>query len=133
MPDDLPPWLVVYQKTQRWIRARCFETLVEDLHMLHREFAGRRAQQTVMILDSRTLQSTPESLTAAISVRYIMVWPVSAWLARAEGGGVDGRSAEVADGDGRRWTGRVYWTSSQDGGGAGWADRNGGWSVLAIG
>ena len=61
MPNDLPPWPVVYQKTQRWIRARCFETLVEDLRMLLREFPGRRAQPTAMILDSRTLQSTAES------------------------------------------------------------------------
>ena len=61
MPHDLPPWTVVYQQTQRWIRARCFETLVEDLRMLLREFSGRKAQPTAMILDSRTLQSTPES------------------------------------------------------------------------
>ena len=61
MPNDLPPWTVVYQQTQRWIRAHCFETMVEDLRMLLREFAGREAQPTAMILDSRTLQSTPES------------------------------------------------------------------------
>ena len=61
MPHDLPPWPVVYQQTQRWIRARCFETMVEDLRMLLREFAGRKAQPTAVILDSRTLQSTPES------------------------------------------------------------------------
>lgn len=61
LPNDLPPWNVVYQQTQRWIRARCFETMVEDLRMLLREFAGRQGQPTAMILDSRTLQSTPES------------------------------------------------------------------------
>jgi transposase len=61
MPNDLPPWRVIYQQTQRWIRARCFETMVEDLRMLLREFSGRKAQPTAMILDSRTLQSTPES------------------------------------------------------------------------
>ena len=61
LPNDLPPWEVVYQQVQRWIRARCFETMAEDLRMLLREFAGRRAQPTAMILDSRTLQSTPES------------------------------------------------------------------------
>ena len=54
-------WNVVYQQAQRWIRARCFETMVEDLRMLLREFAGHKAQPTAMILDSRTLQSTPES------------------------------------------------------------------------
>jgi transposase len=61
MPNDLPPWNVVYQQAQRWIRGRCFETMVEDLRMLLREFAGRASQPTAMILDSRTLQSTPES------------------------------------------------------------------------
>ena len=61
MPNDLPPWTVVYQQTQRWIRVRCFETMVEDLRMLLREFSGRKGQPTAMILDSRTLQSTPES------------------------------------------------------------------------
>lgn len=61
MPNDLPPWNVVYQQMRRWMDARCFEMLVEDLRMLLREFAGRRAQPTAMVLDSRTLQSTPES------------------------------------------------------------------------
>ena len=28
MPNDLPPWPVVYQQTQRWIRAGCFEMMV---------------------------------------------------------------------------------------------------------
>jgi len=42
---------------RRWIRARCFEAMAEDLRMLLREFAGRKAQPTAMILDSRTLQS----------------------------------------------------------------------------
>jgi len=39
----------------------CFETIVEDLRSLLRELAGRNARPTAMILDSRTLQSTPES------------------------------------------------------------------------
>lgn len=61
MPHDLPPWPVVYQQMRRWMNARCFETMVEDLRQLLREYAGRKAQPTAMILDSRTLQSTPES------------------------------------------------------------------------
>jgi transposase len=35
--------------------------MVEDLRGLLREYAGRKAQPTAMILDSRTLRSTPES------------------------------------------------------------------------
>jgi transposase len=61
MPNDLPPWPVVYQQTRRWMRAGCFEAMVEDLRMLLREFAGRKPQPTAVIIDSRTLQSTPES------------------------------------------------------------------------
>jgi transposase len=61
LPNDLPPWYVVYYQMQRWLRAGCFETMVEDLRSLLREFAGRTAQPTAMILNSRTLQSTPES------------------------------------------------------------------------
>jgi transposase len=61
MPGDLPPWPAVYHQTQRWIRAGVFEIIVEDLRSLLREFAGRKTKPTAMILDSRTLQSTPES------------------------------------------------------------------------
>src|SRR5580700_8229849 len=61
MPHDMPPWPAIYQQTQRWIRAGVFEIVVEDLRSLLREFAGRNAQPTAVILDSRTIQSTPES------------------------------------------------------------------------
>ena len=61
LPNDLPPWYVVYQQMRRWIDARCFETMVEDLRKLLREYAGRKPQPAAMILDSRTLRSTPES------------------------------------------------------------------------
>ncbi len=61
LPNDLPPWPVVYQQMRRWMDARCFETMVEDLRTLLREYAGRKGQPTAVILDSRTLQSTPES------------------------------------------------------------------------
>jgi transposase len=61
MPNDLPPWWAVYQQTQRWLAAGCFEALVDDLRLLLREAQGRNRQPTAAILDSRTLQSTPES------------------------------------------------------------------------
>jgi transposase len=35
--------------------------MVEDLRSLLREFVGRKPQPTAMVVDSRTLQSTPES------------------------------------------------------------------------
>ena len=58
LPNDLPPWTVVYQQMRRWIDARCFETMVEDLHILLRGFAGRKPQPTAMIVDSRTAVHT---------------------------------------------------------------------------
>lgn len=61
MPNDLPPWWVVYQQTQRWIAAGCFAALVDDLRLLLREAQGRQRQPTAAIFDSRTLPSTPES------------------------------------------------------------------------
>jgi transposase len=61
MPHDLPPWEAVYQQTQRWIRAGVFEAIVDDLRMLLRLDAGRAENPSAVILDSRTLQSSPES------------------------------------------------------------------------
>lgn len=61
LPHDFPPWEIVYQQTLRWIRAGVFEAMVHDLRLLLRDFANRKARPTAAILDSRTLQSTPES------------------------------------------------------------------------
>jgi transposase len=61
MPHDFPPWPAVYQQMQRWLRACVFEAMVHDLRVLLREYAGREGQPSAVVLDSRTLQSTPES------------------------------------------------------------------------
>lgn len=61
LPHDLPPWPVVYQQTQRWIRADVFEAMNHDLRRLLREYEGRAENPTAAIIDSRTLQSTPTS------------------------------------------------------------------------
>ncbi len=61
LPHDFPPWAAVYQQTQRWIAAEVFETMVHDLRVLLRVASGRERQPTAVILDGRTLQSTPES------------------------------------------------------------------------
>jgi transposase len=61
MPHDLPPWAVVYQQAQRWLKAGVFQAMVDDLRVLLRLAAGRSGTPSAMILDSRTLQSTPES------------------------------------------------------------------------
>ena len=54
LPNDLPPWAVVYQQTQRWLRAGVFEAVVHDLRMVLRVAGGRREQPSAAILDSRT-------------------------------------------------------------------------------
>ncbi len=61
MPNDLPPWSAVYQQTQRWFAAGCFETSAQDLRAVLRMADGRAGDPTAAIIDSRTLQSTPES------------------------------------------------------------------------
>ena len=61
IPNDLPPWEIVYQQTQRWLRAGVFEAMVHDLRELLRLAQGRSEQPTGAIFDSRTLQSSPES------------------------------------------------------------------------
>lgn len=50
LPHDLPPWYTVYQQTQRWLKARVFEAMVQDLRELLRLLAGRNAQPSAMIL-----------------------------------------------------------------------------------
>jgi transposase len=61
LPNDLPPWTAVQQQTRRWVRAGCFAAMAHDLRAVLRLAAGRHAAPTAAILDSRTLQSTPES------------------------------------------------------------------------
>jgi hypothetical protein len=61
MPNDLPPWSAVYHQSQRWLDAGFFESLAQDLRAILRIAAGRDADPTTAIIDSRTLRSTPES------------------------------------------------------------------------
>jgi transposase len=62
---DFPPWAAVYQQFDRWLKAGVFAAMVKDLRELLRVAHGREPQPTACILDSRTLQSTPESGTRA--------------------------------------------------------------------
>lgn len=61
IPNDLPPWEMVYQQTQRWIAAGCFEAIVHDLRAVLRLKERRAEEPTAIVIDSRTLRSTPES------------------------------------------------------------------------
>ena len=51
----------MYQQFRRWLDAGVFEALVSDVQSIAREWAGRKGQPTAICIDSRTLQSTPES------------------------------------------------------------------------
>jgi transposase len=61
LPHDLPPAEVVRSQAKRWFEAGCFENAVHDLRMLSRVQQQRAGEPTAIIIDSRTLQSTPES------------------------------------------------------------------------
>jgi transposase len=62
LPTNLPPWGVVYQQAQRWSKAGVFASRAHDLRLLLRLAQQRpHAEPTAAVLDSRTLQSTPES------------------------------------------------------------------------
>src|SRR6478735_417621 len=61
LPNDLPPWPAVYQQGQRWLAAGVFESMAHDLRQILRLLAGRHEHPSAAILDSRTIQSTPES------------------------------------------------------------------------
>ena len=61
LPNDFPPWHAVYDQTQRWLKAGVFEAMVHDLRALLRMAQGRAPDPSATIIDSRTMQSTPES------------------------------------------------------------------------
>ncbi len=61
LPHDFPSWEAVYQQSQRWLKSGAFAAIVHDLRIILRLAAGRAAQPTATILDSRTLQSSAES------------------------------------------------------------------------
>ncbi len=61
LSHDLPAWGIVYQQTQRWLKAGVFVAIMADLRALLRLAARRQPQPSAAIFDSRTLQSSPES------------------------------------------------------------------------
>src|SRR5437588_10686325 len=61
LPHDLPPWHVVYDQMRRWLKAEVFENLANYLRAVLRLAEGRKEEPTAIILDSRTIQSSPES------------------------------------------------------------------------
>jgi transposase len=61
LPHDLPPWQAIQQQTLRWIAAGVFENIAADLRRILRLILERAEEPSAVILDGRTVQSTPES------------------------------------------------------------------------
>jgi transposase len=61
LPHDLPPWQAIQQQTLRWIAAGIFEDMAADLRRILRLILERAEEPSAVILDGRTVQSTPES------------------------------------------------------------------------
>lgn len=61
LPGDFPPWQAVEQQGKRWLAAGCFESLAHDLRELLRLLLERNPRPSAVVLDGRTLQSSPES------------------------------------------------------------------------
>ncbi|MGQ9483364.1 MAG: transposase, partial [Chloroflexus sp.] len=60
LPTDVPPWPVVDHQPQRWLTAGVVAQMVHDVRMLVRDITDRAPQPRAVIVDSRTLPSTPE-------------------------------------------------------------------------
>ncbi|MGQ9483342.1 MAG: IS5 family transposase [Chloroflexus sp.] len=61
LPTDVPPRPVVDHQTRRWLTAGVVAQMVHDVRMLVRDITDRTPQPRAVIVDSRTLQSTPAS------------------------------------------------------------------------
>lgn len=61
LPHDLPPWQAIQQQTLRWMASGVFEDMAADLRRILRLILERSEEPSAVILDGRTVQSTPES------------------------------------------------------------------------
>ena len=55
LPNDLPPWAVLYQQFRRWDSAGCFEMMVGDIRSMTRTAQSRQGQPSAVIFDGRAL------------------------------------------------------------------------------
>jgi transposase len=61
MPHEFPPWATVHQQTMRWIKGGCFEAMAHDLREILRLANDRNESPSAVVIDGRTMQSSPES------------------------------------------------------------------------
>lgn len=61
LPHGFPPYKIVHQQVMFWFQRKCFEDILSDLRVLERNRNLKNDNPTVIIIDSRTLRSTPQS------------------------------------------------------------------------
>lgn len=85
LPHDLPPWSVVYQQTQRWIKAGCFEAMAHDLRAIVRLALERKADPSAVILAAAPFNRLPKAehgpgLTDTRNAKVPRcMWPLIPW------------------------------------------------------
>ncbi len=111
MPNDLPPWYIVYQQTQRWLQAGVFEDMVWDLRMLLREIVERAPQPRLpaLSLEQRCrLGFARRRLVAEATSRRPNSASVAAWARAARRGSASRRALSPPAGSKRAsscWSG----------------------------
>ena len=78
MPNDLPPWSFISNRSAGWRQAA--SRLAQDLRAVLRMAGNREPDPTAAIIDSRTLRSTPETAPA-----LAMMGPSASAVRRCEG------------------------------------------------
>jgi transposase len=61
IPGDFPPWWAVHQQFLRWAGRGSLRAAEESLHRRVRIADGRDPEPSLVLLDSQTIKSTPES------------------------------------------------------------------------
>ena len=101
LPNDFPPWPVVHQQAQRWIKAGRFEAMAHDLREVLRVAAGRAEQPSAVTCTGSSWRSsnstTPNTalcccpdagssneplagpLASAVSHATTSDWPLPSW------------------------------------------------------
>jgi transposase len=66
LPKDFPPWQTVYGCFRRWKREGRWDSALKALREAARQKAGRNAQPSVAILDSRSVKSAGKGGSAVL-------------------------------------------------------------------
>jgi len=79
LPTNFPPWELVYQQTQRWLAAGCFECMVSDLRSGEDPAQAARAQgidlQVVKLDEAKRFRTVATAMGSRAQLR--MAQPLS--------------------------------------------------------